>query len=197
MRSIKIAVIAMLSIAACGCGPMFAPLSTPLSEADQKQVDAMWDNMLTPVNRIDRQTLLDTISVFWMFQLGVDRLHLRTEKYLKHGTVIMEADCDRASPQTDEFTVTVLDEQGRTLRRERYSRSDVEDTYKIMWGLPNLNGENFTATNPQGATVDITTEPATRSSASTQESPEMKHLREERERRMKAVEAATQPATVR
>jgi hypothetical protein len=60
-----------------------------------------------------------------MFQLGVDRLHLVSEKYLEHGKVLMEIDGDRASPETDQFAVQVVDERGRTLLRERYSRQEI------------------------------------------------------------------------
>jgi len=30
---------------------------------------------------------------------------------------IMEVDCDRANPIADQFTITVVDEKGRTVRR--------------------------------------------------------------------------------
>ncbi len=102
-----------------GCGPLFTPMTSRLTPDDQRQIDAIWDNMLTPVNRLDRQTLLDATIVGWLYQLGVDRLRLVSEKFLTHGKVVMEIDCDRASPDSDEFIVTVLDDRGQTLRRER------------------------------------------------------------------------------
>ncbi|HWE94285.1 MAG TPA: hypothetical protein VG269_10000 [Tepidisphaeraceae bacterium] len=179
-----------------GCGPMLMPMTVPLGEEDQRHVDGMWNNMLTPVNRLDRQALFDTVMMNWLFQLGVDRLHLVSEKYLTHGKVVMEIDCDRMSPAADQFTLTVLDDRGKTLRRERYSRQDVEDTYKA------LSAETCPV---EAMTTPSATQPATQPAAGhaalgpadRPETPEQRQHRIERERRMNAVEAATQPAALK
>ena len=178
----------VLPILVSGCGPMFLPLSSRLGPEDQRQVDTVWENMLTPVNRVGHDTLLDTLMVYWLYQTGVDRLHLVSEKYLTHGKVIMEVDCDRASPDTDQFTVTVLDGRGRTLRRERYARCEIEQRAKALWELdPNSIGQNM-----QRFTDHSTTRPATEPIISP--TSELANL--ERDRRLKAIEAATRPAKV-
>jgi hypothetical protein len=67
-----------------------------------------------------------------MFQVGVDRLRLVSEKAYAHGRVVMEIDCDRANPEADQFSLTVLDERGRTVRRERYGRQEIEERIELM-----------------------------------------------------------------
>ena len=160
-----------LAILLTGCGPMFLPATVPLSPEEQKQVDSMWDNLLSPVNRVNRQTLLDAILVYWLFQSGVDRLHMTSETYFAHGKAVMEIDCDRANPQADQFSITVLDDRGRTQRRERYSRADIEKSAAdLSVAIP-------------------TTQPC-------RETPEQRQHRLEQERRMRAVVAGTQPAAI-
>ena len=163
--------VPLLAIVLTGCGPMFLPATVPLSAEEQKQVDSMWDNLLSPVGRVNRQTLLDTILVYWLFQSGVDRLHMTSEKYFAHGKAVMEIDCDRPNPQTDQFSITVLDDRGRTIRRERYSRADIEKA-----------AADLSVAGP-------TTQPF-------RETTEQRQHRQEQERRMRAVVAATQPAAV-
>jgi|SRR5579859_356323 len=168
-----------------GCGPVFLPLTTRMTPEDQQQIDAMWDNMLTPASRVSRETVLDTMLANWLYENGVDRLHLVSEKYLSHGKVVMEADCDRGSPETDQFTTTVLDDRGRTVRRERYLRAEIEARAQALWDFdPNSIG---------GITHRETgsTEPATQPSSADQ--GKLEHQLQ-RERRLKAVQAATQPA---
>jgi hypothetical protein len=155
-----------------------------------------WNNMLTPVNRVDHQTLLDTLVMYWMYQMGVDRLHLVSEKYLRQGKAVMEIDCDRANPLADQFTVTVLDDHGRTLRRERYSRTEVEQSVEIL-----SNGPQVSMVLTSGPAKETATHSTTRPSTAVPtteevESPQQKRQRLERDRRIKAVEASTQPARV-
>jgi hypothetical protein len=167
----------ILATMASGCGPMLMPMTYPLSEQEQKTVDGMWKNMLSPVTRLDRQTLLDAILVNMVFQLGVDRLHMVAEKQVARGKVVMVIDCDRAKPAGDQFALTVVDEQGRTLRQERYTRDEVEASAKALTPYQSLSA------------------PAEREGAVTRpEAIEAQRKRAEYRRRMKAVEAATQPA---
>lgn len=109
LRSISGSALVVLWLT--GCGPLFTPMTARLTPEDQRRIDVTWDNMLTPVGRPDRQTLLDTLIVFWLYQVGVDHFHLISEKYLTHGKVVMEVNCDRASPELDEFVVAVLDDR--------------------------------------------------------------------------------------
>jgi hypothetical protein len=155
-----------------------------------------WNNMLTPVNRVDHQTLLDTLVMYWMYQMGVDRLHMVSEKYLKHGKAVMEIDCDRANPLADQFTVTVLDDRGRTRRRERYSRTEVEQSVEILSNTPQVITVPASGPVKEAATRPITRPSTAVPTTEEAESPEQKRQRLERDRRVKAVEASTQPARV-
>jgi hypothetical protein len=180
-----------------GCGPMFAPMTPRLAPEDQHTFDQMWDNMLTPVQRVDRQTLLDANVAFWMYTLGVDRLHMTSEKYFKGGAAVMEIDCDRANPDLDQFTITVLDERGRTIRRERYTRADVEECSRMLHGMPNLEPVNLrshVAVEVGEPTTEPSTPPATPLITNHAETPEEKAFRLESQRRQAAAAAATQPA---
>jgi hypothetical protein len=183
---------------------MFLPMSLRLSDEDQQKIDAVWNNMLTPVNRVEHETLLDVTVSNWLYQWGVDRLHFVSEKYLPSGKVVMEIDCDRANPAADQFTITVLNDRGQTIRRERYSRAEVDESAKMLWNASKeARGPAFalksevsveitigSATQPANPpTPGPTTQPA--------ETPEEKQFREARERRLKAMEAATQPAVLR
>jgi len=179
----RFALLILLTASITGCGPLVSPMLPRLKPDEQHQVDQAWDNLLTPVQRVDRQTLLDTSVAFWMYTLGVDRMHMTSEKYFSGGTVVMEIDCDRAVPDSDQYTITVLDRQGRTLRRERYSRSDVEESSTEM-----LSGI---------VQMESTTQPTTQSATAPSESPEHRQRREEAERRRAAVIAATQPARLK
>lgn len=198
--------VAVLLAGMTGCGPIFVPMLPRLNAEDQRHVDQMWDNMLTPVQRVDRQTLLDASIANWMFAIGVDRMHMKCEKYFSGGTVIMEVDCDRANPDVDQFTITVLDEHGRTVRRERYSRAEVEDSSRMLRGIPNLGPTDLRSIHVQAqVTVNIgepTTHPSTQvttqavpeSSTTRLETPDERQFRLESERRQTAAKAATQPA---
>src|SRR5882757_8907737 len=118
--------IVVAALGFCGCGPMLRPMTVRLETDQQRMVDQMWDNMLTPADRLDRELLLDVVCEYALFQIGVDRLHMVAEKQSERGRVVMEIDCDGRSPGSDQFTVTLLDERGRTVRRERYARSEIE-----------------------------------------------------------------------
>src|SRR5437588_2568238 len=147
----------LICLAAAGCGPMFLPMNPRLSDEDQKQIDAVWNNMLTPVNRVEHQTLLDVTISFWLYQYGVDRLHLVSEKHLASGKVIMEIDCDRASPASDQFTITVLNDHGLTLRRERYARDEIEQSAKILFDAPpSARGPAFATKSETQITINST-----------------------------------------
>jgi hypothetical protein len=156
-----------------GCGPLTAPLTLPLCPEQQKIIDESWNNMLAPADRLDRELLFDVVAAGSLYQLGVDRLHLRSEKNYNHGQVIMEIDCDRASPNTDQFTITILDERAQTIRRERYSREEIEERLKALYESPLAEQKD----KP--------------------ESPEQAQRRLEREKHQQRIAAATQPASVR
>jgi len=182
-----------------GCGPLFTPMAPQLSPDDQHKVDQMWDDMLTPVQRVNRQTLLDTNVAYWMFTFGVDRLHVTSEKYFSGGTAVMEIDCDRANPDVDQFTITMLDERGRTIRRERYTRAEVEESSRVLRGMANLGPSGITiqgqaAVEVGPPTIEPSTQPATQPITAQPETPEERAFLLECQRRQAAAAAATQPA---
>jgi hypothetical protein len=207
----------ILSLTLTGCGPLFVPMAPTLQAEDQRQVDQMWDNLLTPVQRVDRQTLLDANVAYWMYAIGVDRMHMTSEKYFSGGTAVMEIDCDRANPDADQFTITILDDRGRTVRRERYSRADVEESARMLRGMSNIrptdlrslhanieSNVNFEigapATQTSTAPADQLATPATPSTSPPATAPtetaDERAVRMDIERRVAAVVAATQPARI-
>ena len=167
-----------------GCAPLMIPMTPRLNPDEQHGVDQMWENLLMPVDRVDRQTLLDANVAFCLFAVGVDRLHMTSEKFFAGGKVMMEIDCDAANPAADQYTISIQDRRGKTIRRERYSRGDVEDSAEMIFGVG-----RFGPNGPEAATRP-TIQPTTCQS----ETPEMRKRRQEMERRQAAVIAATQPA---
>lgn len=173
-----------------------------LNAEDQQHVDQMWDNLLTPIQRVDRPTLLDANIAYWMFTIGVDRMNMKCEKYFSGGTVVMEIDCDRANADVDQFTITVLDQRGRTVRRERYSRADVEESARMLRGLPNFGPTELQSVHVEAMvtvsmgqpTTQPTTQPVAETPTTRPETPEERAFQLEHERRMAAAAAATQPA---
>jgi hypothetical protein len=132
MKRIAIACVLMATSLA-GCGPMLMPMTVQLDPQEQQRVDRMWDNMLTPPDRLDRELLLDVMMTNHLFQLGVDRLHLTAEKRFHGGLAVMEIDCDRAGPpEMDHFAITVVDRGGRMLRHEYYTRPEVEARFGAL-----------------------------------------------------------------
>lgn len=155
-----------------GCGPMSKPMVVRLEEKDQTFVDQAWGNMLTPVDRLDRILLLDTILVRQMHQTGIDRLHFVSRKDLPGGTVRMEVFFDRQNPEADVFAVTYVDRSGRALRSEKYTREEVDGRFEFLY-LPYVD---------RSEGID----PA--------ECEELEARKAEREARMREIKAATQPA---
>ena len=83
-----------------GCGPMSKPMVVRLEEESQTAIDGAWENMLTPVDRLDRILLLDTVLANQLHQLGVDHLHFVSEKEVAGGVLIMEVVFDREEPES-------------------------------------------------------------------------------------------------
>jgi hypothetical protein len=156
-----------------GCGPLFLPMLPREKPEEQRRIDETWDNMLTPVPRLDRQVLLDTGVLCGLYTNGVDRMHMTSEKHFSGGTAVMEIDCDRINPDVGQFIITVYDERGRTIRRERYTRADVEESGRMMF-----------------AKLCAETQPGTARS----QTPEERQFWIAVERRRAAVVSATQPA---
>ena len=116
-----------------GCGPMLTPMAQRVNDEMQKEIDEGWNRALKPVDQLDRQQWLDIFVFAQAYQVGVDKLSLRSEKSFDGGSVIMEIQYDRQLPDKDSFAVTVRDNDGQTVRQETYARKDVEDTYNYFF----------------------------------------------------------------
>jgi hypothetical protein len=113
---------------AVGCGPLATPMVDRPSADDQKSLDDSWNRALSPTDKLTRQEWLDLFVGAQAYQAGVDKLHMRSEKAFSDGTIVMEVHYDRFSPEVDLFEVSVLDTTGQILRKEQYTRQDVEKT---------------------------------------------------------------------
>ena len=134
MRSSRVLIYCSLTLwAAVGCRPIGrTPLPERLSDDTQERVTEAWDSALRPVDRLDRQALLDVLIFFRAYQNGVDRLHFRSEKDISAGVVVMEIRYDRSVPADDRFEVSVKDTAGKVIRQIAYGRAEVEATYRDL-----------------------------------------------------------------
>jgi hypothetical protein len=122
----RVMAIAVLLFSA-GChGPLTFPAVERLSPDEQAQIDRGWNNMLSPIDRLDRGLLLDVVIFYLLHQVGVDRLRLHSEKDYAGGTIVMTIDYARANdPATDRLTLEVKDRAGKSIRKETYSGAEV------------------------------------------------------------------------
>lgn len=132
----RVTLISLCLLTVAGCGPLMRPMVDRLDDQTQARVDDTWDNMFSPVDRLDRTLLLDVILVGQLHQYGVDRLHMVSEKYVGDGLVVMEVSFDRAVPEADEFVVAYVDGDGYEIRRESYTREDIEDRIAFLFAPP-------------------------------------------------------------
>jgi hypothetical protein len=144
-RVLLVAAVGVCAGGLIGCGPLSRPIPERLPDADQKQVDDAWNQALAPVGKHDRQTWLDVFVATQAYETGVDSLTFRSEKKWSGGRVVMEVHFDRAKPADDRFEVTVYDAAGKVLRRERYGRDEVRQTYDDL---------NLPGVAPKGANPD-------------------------------------------
>jgi hypothetical protein len=117
-----------------------------LNDDQQTQIDASWNTALTPVFKLDRQAVMDLMVLRYAFELGVDRLELKSEKDLGSGKAVMEIHIDRAKPGDDRFDFYVLNKAGAEVRRERYSRAEVEATAQAFHDHGVLNNKKSQGT---------------------------------------------------
>lgn len=122
--------VACCAVVVIGCGPMTGPMPQRMPDDQQKEIDHAWDTALTPVKKHDRQTWLDVMVLAHAYQTGVDELHLRSVKKWSGGTVVMEIHTDRAKPFDEGFALTVSDRGGNVIRKETYTRDEVERAAK-------------------------------------------------------------------
>jgi hypothetical protein len=124
-----------------------------LEPNEQAQVEDMWVNMLSPTDRLDRDLLLDAVSVFQLHGRGVDRLTMHSDKDYIGGRVRMDVQFDRTHPEADGFQISLFDRGGRLVRAERYTGQEVLDHVAALAGPPgpgrDVNG------NPLPDTPDL------------------------------------------
>lgn len=124
---LRLASIIALLVPTVGCLLHSSPLPMRLDDETQRGVNDAWQNALTPVDRLDRDLLLDVMLNYAMYWHGVDRVRATAEKDLISGRVIMEVSFDRSQPpESDTFSITVVDASDRILRVERFSRFDID-----------------------------------------------------------------------
>lgn len=125
----------VLLVIASGCrGPLAVPMVERLDEPAQAKVDGVWGVLLDSQPPVDRTLLLDIVLFHQLHQLGVDSLQLTSTKRLGDGHVEMQVRFERDKPDLDEFTVAYFHADGREIRRERYSRADIEDRIQFFSG---------------------------------------------------------------
>jgi hypothetical protein len=129
-----------------GCGPMAVPMAARLDDEQQNRIDKGWENALAPIGKLDHQNWLDLFVVGGIYQFGVDKLYFRSEKQIRGGLAVMEIHFDRTKPADDRFEVAICDAFGNVLRRERYNREEVTQTYDDLLKHPTWNPET-----PEGA----------------------------------------------
>jgi len=154
------------------CGLLPQPMVPRLSDDQQAQVDQLWVNVVTPPEHADRQTFLDVISVYSLYNAGLDTVRYHAEKRVGDRLITMDVNFDKDRPARDEFIVELYSRDGILLRRERYDRHDVEQS------LPQLMSR-----------MPVVSEPKT-----DEEKKRKAEWEAEVERRKNAVEAATRPA---
>lgn len=108
------------------CAPLHKPMVERLSVEDQEEIDQIWDNLLNPIDRTDRELLLDVLITTYLFQRGVDKLELRATKAFTSGSIVMQVFYDRNDPLYDRFIIEVFDKKWKLMRRESYNRNEVE-----------------------------------------------------------------------
>jgi hypothetical protein len=129
---------------------MTHPMVSRLSEEDQRRVDDSWTNMFSPPDRLDRTLLLDVLVTHQMHQLGIDRLTMVSEKSIGTHRAVMTIHFDRRSPGFDQFTIALIDEQGRELRRERYTPDEIFGRLAYLFGNDCRLREEVSDTQPEG-----------------------------------------------
>lgn len=131
----------VLLVSLTGCGPLMFPMVERLSDKDQAQVDDAWKNMFDPPDRLGRELLLDVLIHMNLYQHGIDRLTLVSEKEVGDARVVMSIRFDRTHPGFDEFVISYVDAHGQELRRERYTTGEIEERlHATRWrmGEPEL-----------------------------------------------------------
>lgn len=122
----------LCALALAGCGHPASPLPPRTDAGTQKLIDDAWDQAMDPPTKLGRSELLDVLVGTQAYQHGVDTFALRAEKRFAGGRVVMEIAFDRSQPDDDRFEVSVFDDTGKPLRKERFTRDEVEEAYAAL-----------------------------------------------------------------
>jgi hypothetical protein len=133
MRQAAIVIVLLCALPLAGCGPMMFPAVERLDPQEQAEVDGVWDAMLNPAAKADRQVLLDALLLQQLHQRGVDRLILRSEKLFTGGTAVLEVFFERANEAADRFELTVLDMDNKVARHESWPADEVIEAVRLCW----------------------------------------------------------------
>lgn len=137
-------VLTVVVTALTGCGTFgVKPIPVRLGEAGQQRYEYGWEHLVALGPEVDRTALLDTLLMGQVWHMGVDRLHLRSEKQVGDVRVVMETQFDRALPEEDMFAVTFYDAQGRIERREIFTPAEFDDAL-ALYQSPTEDVENET-----------------------------------------------------
>lgn len=124
-----------LIVITAGCqGPLPQPMVFRLDDDMQKSMDDKWRCMLAPPDRADHTLLVDAIIEGHMHEWGIDRGRFVSEKDVGDGRAVMEVNYERANPEADEFVFAYFDPDGNEIRREEYSRQEVEERISFFYG---------------------------------------------------------------
>lgn len=162
--------VVMAAAALTACGPMVSPMVPRLSDEEQKVADQEWHNLVTPPDRLDRDVLYCALTMFQLYQLGVDRADFHSEKRVGDMRVVMDVRYLKDVPNADAFYITIYDLDGKVLRSERYSRDDY---------------------------IRLSSKVSTWTGSTTSGGPETEEVRKEREARedfLLKIQSATRPA---
>lgn len=178
--------MAGLLMASAGCGPLSQPMVVRLPPEKQAEADSAWQNMFDPPDRLDRTLLLDVLIANQYYQMGVDRLAMTSEKDIPSGRIVMAVSYDRHKPEYDAFAITYYGHGGRQMRREVFTRVDVERRMSFLFNLKpteNPDAESDSVSESRAGESDVSHDPDTDDVSDGY-----------REARHEEIEAATRPA---
>lgn len=133
--------LVILTLVAGCSGPLTFPMVERLQPEDQAEVEEIWNNVLTPIGRLDRDTLLDTVVASQLHQQGIDRLNLQCEKVFDGGRIVFRLSFDRARPAGDVLEIDIFDNAGRRVRSEEYAGAEVLE--RTTMGRHGCSDENW------------------------------------------------------
>ena len=141
-RAVVLGVNVVACLAAIGCEGLDAsPMAYRADESAQRVRDEYWRNLIASQGMLDRDKFLHALMEHQPFQFGIDTLRLSSRKVSDGQAIEMEITYERSKPSWDAFSVIIRAENGEVIRREVYSREDVEQQ-KMDFGLVGISRDN-------------------------------------------------------